>query len=59
MKKTIIFAFAAALLGAGGCSEQGLPTYGDDHYVYFTEKSDEIVRFSFKTTPGEDTRTIA
>lgn len=58
MKRTIIFAFAAALLGAGACSEQGLPTYGDGHYVYFTEKSDEIVRFSFKTTPGEDTRTI-
>ena len=58
MKKTIIFAFAAALLGAGACSEQGLPTYGDGHYVYFAEKSDEIVRFSFKTTPGEDTRTI-
>ena len=58
MKRTIIFALTATLLGAGGCKEQGLPTYGDGRYVYFTEQSDEIVRFSFKTTPGKDERTI-
>lgn len=58
MKRTIIFAFAAVLLGAGACNEQGLPTYGDGRYVYFTESSDQIVRFSFRTTPGQDERTI-
>ena len=56
--KKLIYLLAVAALGAGACSEQGLPTYGGDRYVYFVQKSDEIVRFSFKTTPGKDERTI-
>ena len=56
--KKLIYLLAVAAFGAGACSEEGLPTYGGDRYVYFVQKSDEIVRFSFKTTPGKDERTI-
>lgn len=56
--KKLIYLLALAVFGAGACSEEELPVYGGDRYVYFTEKSDEIVRFSFRTTPGKDERTI-
>ena len=44
--KKLIYLLAVAALGAGACSEQGLPTYGGDRYVYFVQ------------TPGKDERTI-
>lgn len=57
--KKILYVLLAAVLGAGACSEEKLSVYGDGRYVYFTQKSDEIVRFSFKTTPGKEERTVA
>ena len=52
MRKLIYIVAAALALGA--CSEETIPVYdGSRSYVYFTEDSTEITRFSFKTVTGK------
>ena len=58
MRKLIYIVAAALALGA--CSEETIPVYdGSRSYVYFTEDSTEITRFSFKTVPGQTEYTVS
>lgn len=56
MKRILSYmSICATLVFASACAEDALDLFGDQNYIHFTQESSKAYRFSFATTPGEDT----